>query len=357
MDFFTRHRNPAVLVLALFLQVVGLAVQVKQPTDRGPVRLVRLWGISLMVPLERAVVQAESWVHQGWSDYFYLRNVRRENRRLQEQNLRLRLELVRLTQDAGQAQRLQALFRFKEQFISDTVAAQVIGTSGSENSRLLYIDKGSSDGLKPDMAVITPEGIVGKVIRVFPASSQVLEINDQASGVGALLEKARLQGILKGAPGGGIMVHYIMSDERVERGEPVVTSGGDRIFPKGLLIGWVQRVDPGPEMFLNIRVKPAASLDRVEEVLVITRIDERQPEMIPEMPLRAADILAERLPSVPVKPPAPATSPAGKPAAAPGGAATSAAAGVSGSPVSGTPEPTPGNRPAGPPVPKKAGTP
>jgi rod shape-determining protein MreC len=249
------------------------------------------------------MVYAQGSVHKLWRNYFYLRGVRQENERLQLENLRLRLEQVRVAEDAGQAQRLQALLKFKEQFISETTGAQVIGSSGSETSRLVYVDKGSRDGIKPDMAVITPAGVVGKIVRVFPSTSQVLEINDQSSGIGAMLEKSRLQGILKGTPAGEIMVHYIMSDESVERGEAVVTSGGDRIFPKGLPIGRVVQVSPGAETFLNIRVKAAAPLDRIEEVLIITKVDEQQRDLIPEAPRRAADILALRLPSISIKPP------------------------------------------------------
>jgi rod shape-determining protein MreC len=303
MDLISRHRNLTILVAVLFAQMVGLAVQVKRPTEHGPTSLIRLWGVSLITPAENAVVHVQSWVGRIWRNYFYLRDVRRENERLQQENLRLRLEQVRMAQDAGQAHRLQALFKFKEQFISQTLAAQVIGSSGTETSRLIYIDKGTGDGIKPDMAVIAPDGIVGKIIRVFPTTSQVLEINDQSSGFGAMLEKSRLQGILKGTPSGEMMVHYIMSDEKVEVGEMVLTSGGDRIFPKGLPIGRVVRVNPGPETFLNIRVRPAAQLDRLEEVLVIMQVDERQPELVPAAPRRAADILAERLPTVPVKAP------------------------------------------------------
>src|SRR5208337_3885230 len=99
-----------------------------------------------------------------------------------------------------------------------------------------YIDKGTNDGLKPDMAVMSPSGVVGKIILVASNHAQVLEIDDPSSGVGAMLENSRLQGILKGTPAGDIMVHYIMSDEKVELGELVVTSGGDRVFPKGLPI-------------------------------------------------------------------------------------------------------------------------
>jgi rod shape-determining protein MreC len=322
MEVIHRHRNLTIFLIVLVAQVVGLAVQVKRPTDRGSTRLVRFWAISLVTPVGQAMVHAQGWAVDLWRNYFYLLGVRQENQRLQQENLHMRLEQVRMAEDAGQAQRLQALLKFKEQFISETQAAQVIGSSGSETSRLVYIDKGARDGIKPDMAVITPAGVVGKIVRVFPATAQVLEINDQSSGIGAMLEKSRLQGILKGTPAGEIMVHYIMTDEKVEPGEAVVTSGGDRIFPKGLPIGQVVQVSPGPETFLNIRVKPAAHLDRVEEVLVVTKVDERQRELVPEAPRRAADILALRLPSIQIKPPtanpeAPTPSAAGARAASP----------------------------------------
>jgi rod shape-determining protein MreC len=184
------------------------------------------------------------------------------------------------------------------------LASQVIGSSGSEQSRSIYIDKGSRDGIKADMAVITAEGVVGKVLRVFRTTSQVLLVNDQTSGVGAILEKSRLQGVLRGTPLGEVVLEKVMSDEAVQPGERVLTSGGDRIFPKGLPVGTVTRVSPGSELFLNIRVKPAADLNRLEEVLVITEQEEKEPALAEGgLPMRAADILAQRLPSVPDRPP------------------------------------------------------
>lgn len=299
----TRHKGLWVLALVLFIQVLALGVQVKRPNESGSVSLIRIWTIRTITPLQKFLVGTHDWVADTWHNYFWVRSLRTQNERLQDENWRLRMEQVRMLQDASQAQRLQALLNFKEQYVSETVAAQVIGTSGSETSRVLYIDRGSNDGIKSDMAVITPTGVVGKVMRVFPATSQVLEINDQTSGIGTILEKSRLQGILKGTPSGDALLHYIMSDEKVEVGEMVLTSGGDRIFPKGLPVGRVVSVNPGTDMFLNIRVKPSARLDRIEEVLVITKIDERQPDLLPENPQRAADILASRLPSVPAKAP------------------------------------------------------
>ncbi len=297
-----RHRNLILLVAILFLQVIGLAVQVKAPTDHGSTSLIRLWAVRIITPGEKAAIRTSRWASGVWHNYLYLRGVRRENRELREEIQRLRLEQVRLAEDASQARRLQALLGFKEQYISQTLPAQVISTTGSEFSRGVYIDKGSKDGVRQDMPVITADGVVGKVIRVYPASALVLMINDSTSGAGVILEKSRLQGIVKGTPGGETMVQNIMSDEKVEPGERVLTSGGDRVFPKGMPVGVVTDVLPGNDLFLRVRIKPAARLDRLEEVLVITKVEERSPSVEePSAPMRAVDILAQRLPSVPVK--------------------------------------------------------
>ena len=314
-NFFTRYRNAGILVLLLFAQVVGLAVQVRRTSESGSTSLIRFWVVSAITPLEKALVNTNQGVRNVWRNYFYLRGVRRENRELKEQIERLRIEQVRLSEDAAQARRLQALLGFKEQYIAQTVAAQVIGSSGSDQSHVVYIDKGSNDGIKPDMAVITPDGIVGKVLRVVHSSAQVLLINDPSSGVGAILQSSRLQGILQGTAAGEVMLRYVMSDEKVAPGDQVLTSGGDRIFPKGLPVGSVEQTNPGSDLFLNIRVKPAADLSRLEEVLVVSKVVENTPSTAePSAPLRAADILAERLPSVPPKP---ATVPATGTAASP----------------------------------------
>ncbi|HET7441334.1 MAG TPA: rod shape-determining protein MreC [Terriglobales bacterium] len=296
-----RYRNLIILVGVLFLQVLGLAVQVKRNAENESSRLIRIWTVNAVTPFEKGLVWIQSSTSNVWHNYFYLRGVRAENRQLKAEIERLRLQQVRLTEDAEQARRLQALLAFKEQFISQTVPAQVIGSSGSELSRSVYIDKGTRDGIKPDMAVITADGIVGKVFRVFHSTSQVLLIDDQSSGVGALLEKSRLQGVLKGTPAGEIVLEKVAGDEQVQSGEAVVTSGGDRIFPKGLRVGTVTRVSQSPDLFLNIRVKPAANLSKLEEVLVVTKVEEK--DIAPSLTgaERAADILAQRLPSVPDK--------------------------------------------------------
>ncbi len=312
-SFLSRFRNVIVLVLILSAQTVLLATQIKRPKDplhpeAGTTRLIRLWVVELIVPVEHVFSATGSFFGGAWHGYVDLRGVREQNRQLQDQLDRVRLEEVRLSEDAGQARRLQSLLAFKEQYISKTMAAQVVGTSGTEQSRILYIDKGSSDGLKTDMPVITPTGVVGKITKVFPNTAQVLEISDSQGGAGVMLEKSRLRGVLHGASTGYPEILNVMSDEKIEKGERVLTSGGDQVYPPGLPVGTVAQVlnDREGEPFLVVRVRPSADLNKLEDVLVITQTEEKQP-MAGEGKnnLRAADILAQRLPTVNPKPPAP----------------------------------------------------
>lgn len=339
-----RYRNLIILVGVLFLQVLGLAVQVKRGTstsEEKDTRLIRIWAVGAISPFERGLVWFRNGAGNVWHNYFYFRGVRAENRQLKEQIEQMRLEQVRLSEDASQAHRLQTLLAFKEQYISKTVAAQVIGSSGSDLSRVIYIDKGEKSGIKRDMAVMTADGVVGKVLLVYPNEAQVLLISDQSSGVGAILEKSRLQGVIRGTPNGEVVLEKVMSDEQVPSGETVLTSGGDRIFPKGMPIGTVTKVGPGKDLFLNIKIRPAADLSRLEEVLVLVEKQDRQPVADDNVRIRAADILAQRLPSVPDKP---AGDPNAPPSAIPGAtkpasAPTTGTTGVPGtktSPITGT---------------------
>jgi rod shape-determining protein MreC len=141
--FLGRYRNLLVLAAILFAQIIGLALQVRRPTDSGETRLICLWAVSAVTPIESAVIHTQEWVKNLWTTYIYLHGVRRENRELRAEIAQMKIEETRLAEDARMARRIQSLLAFKEQYIDSTIAAQVIGTSGSEQSRVLYIDKGS----------------------------------------------------------------------------------------------------------------------------------------------------------------------------------------------------------------------
>ena len=325
-SIFVRYRNLFVLLALLVAQIIGLATQVRRsgagrmtydPGDRSGVRLIRLWANALVSPPERVVEWSKMGASSIWENYFNLRHVRQQNKDLQETVDRLRLEQAALMEDARQGQRLQALLNFQEKYLYSTIPAQVIGASGSEQSWVFYLDKGSDAGLRRDMAVITANGIVGKVREVFPHSAQVLAINDQTSGAGVILEKTRIRGILRGNAAGRPQIVGILADQRIQPGEPVLTAGGDQIFPRGLPVGTVAKVvrDPDRDGFIQVIVKPAANLNQLDEVLVITSMEPRfnsqqMQDLATSEQLKGADaaaleeqrkaseIMAERLPGL-----------------------------------------------------------
>jgi rod shape-determining protein MreC len=283
-SFFVRFKNVLVLVAVLLAQTISLAIQVRRPVESGApdvrqVTLIRYWVVSTVTPLERFFHGIGHTVRGGWSNYVDLRHTRQQNDDLKRQIARLRLEQAALSEDAIQGHRLQALLDFKQHYVASTVAAQVIGTSGSDLSRVIYIDKGARDGLQPDMAVITPDGIVGKLRDVFPHTSQVLLINDQTSGAGVLLTTTRIRAILRGSTTGHIQINNLTPDNRIKPGETVLTSGGDQVYPRGLPVGTIESIAPDPDHqpYTLIQLRPAANLNQLEEVLVITGTESTLP--------------------------------------------------------------------------------
>jgi rod shape-determining protein MreC len=325
-SIFVRYRNLLALFAILLVQILILAAQVHRgesghmsvdARDSSGVRLIRLWANALVSPPERLIHSTGLGTVSLWRNYIDLRHVRQENKDLQNTVDRLRLEQAALLEDARQGQRLQALMHFQEKYVYKTLTAEVLGTSGTDQSRLVNIDKGKNAGLEHDMAVITPDGIVGKVRDVFPRSAQVLLISDQTSGAGVILETTRIRGILRGNAAGETQIVGVMADSRIQPGEKVLTAGGDEIFPRGLPVGVVEKVvrDPDQDGFIRIMVKSAAHLDRLDEVLVITSTQSRFPadqtqDMATSETLKgteaaqqnaqkkASEILAERLPGL-----------------------------------------------------------
>jgi rod shape-determining protein MreC len=228
-------------------------------------------------------------------------------------------------------------------------------------SHVLYLDKGSEDGLRPEQAVITPDGVVGKIRDVFPHTAQLLLIDDAASGAGVILASTRIRGILRGTAMGQVEINNLTADSRIKPGEQVLTSGGDLVFPRGLPVGVIDSIAPDPlhQPYTAIVIKPWANLSRLEEVLVITGTsstltptaaqDAAAAEATAEANQKAADVIAEKLPSL-------HSDAAGTPAAAGTAAAVGAGGvvsdspesqvgGVAGVPNSGLPRPKPVVRP------------
>lgn len=306
--FFRRYRNVLVLVAIVLAQTIGLATQVSRPSygshsDGHNVRLLRLWVSTLAAPPEKLLSRSGHGIRSIWNGYIDLRHLHKENEDLQQRLNQLRLHNAALAEDARQSERLRTLLAFQQQYISKTVAAQVIGNSGSDASHVLMLDKGSHDGLKPDMAVITPDGIVGKLRNVFPRSSELLLINDASSGAGVVLENTRIRAVMHGSSNGIAQITNLLPDTRIQPGDHLVTSGGDMVYPRGLNVGVVKSIEPDREHqpYTLITIQPAARLERLEEVLVITDLAthlpaDAQSDTVDQK--STSQVLGERLPGL-----------------------------------------------------------
>jgi rod shape-determining protein MreC len=260
----SRYRNLTVLLVVVVGQLLYLAYQVKTARDE---RLIRVWAVSAVTPMA-GVVEAIRHNTIGFlQDYFILLDVRDQNRKLKSDNDKLRMENVYFRNQLSTAEHARALTLFQAQSPSKTVAARVIGNSTVASAKAVFIDRGYTSAIEKGMAVVTPDGIVGKVVAVYPLVAQVLLVTDATFKVGVESQKDHVHGVLD-CGGGPCTVEQIQEEEKVTPGEWFFTSGEDRIFPKGFPVGTVISVQPGQgmkEVKLNLSGAPGG----VEEVLVV----------------------------------------------------------------------------------------
>jgi rod shape-determining protein MreC len=271
----SRHRSLALLAVVVAAQVLLLAVQIRRERQG---RLIRVWSVTLLAPIERAGVWTIDNIRGIWSHYAGLRDTSRENRELHEALNRLKLRNIVLESKAAESDRLAALLAFRQAHEDvPMIAARVIGAGADPSDKVIYLNRGEHHNLKRNMGVITPDGVVGKVIEVYPEAAQVLLITDKESGVGAMLADTRTQTPADGLGEAQLALKYVSNDEKVYVGERVVTSGQDRIFPKGWPVGAVISATPG-NPFQMIRLGPAANLQHLEEVFVLPSQQDLEPK-------------------------------------------------------------------------------
>jgi rod shape-determining protein MreC len=266
----SRHRSLFLLAGVVLLQVLLLAVQIRRDSQG---RLIRVWTVSAVSPVERSGAWGIGKIRDAWRHYFALSDTARQNEELRRENGQLKLEIMQLQSKSAEADRLAALLNFKQkQAKVPMVVARVIGSSADTNSAVLYLDQGLNEGIRKNMGVITPEGVVGKVIESFRNTCQVLLVTDRDSGVGAMIADTRIQSPVGGLGEPLLTMKYVGNDDDVKVGSRVVTSGMDRIFPKDLPVGIITQVKPGGQ-YKQIRVRPSVNVEKLEEVIVLLTTD------------------------------------------------------------------------------------
>jgi rod shape-determining protein MreC len=264
--FLERHRHSSLLVAVLLSQLFFLAYQIKSDND---VRLIRRWAVAVIGPVERGVRAGINGADSLLEEYITLYNARQESQLLRAELERARLRLHELKTRADESDELAALLELKQSYPqAPLVAARVIAASPAAATRTVLIDRGADRGVQPHMAVLTPEGVVGKVVAVFPTTAQVLLITDRKSGVGVRVADSPLAGVVKGTGGTHCQLDYVPNEETLAPGTELYTSGQDQLFPPGLPVGRIISVGPG-EIFLEAAVEPAAPLAQLDHVLVL----------------------------------------------------------------------------------------
>lgn len=196
---------------------------------------------------------------------------------LKAENEKLNARVSELSEAEATATRLESLLGLQSTYNLQSTAARIIGESSDAWSQTVTIDKGSADGMAINMPVCNSAGVIGQIIEVSANTSTVRLSTDENSGISAMVQETRAQGMLRGQPDGTLQLEYVSVDADVKEGDYIITSGIGGVYPKGLLLGTVSSVSSDPNgLYYTISVTPASRAENNEEVLVITSLTEEQ---------------------------------------------------------------------------------
>jgi rod shape-determining protein MreC len=267
VSIFEIRQHAGYLFLAVTLgHVILISAQVN---SRSGVPLLEAVTFGMFAEAQRSTSAGVSSVRGFWNRYGSLRNVEKENAELRRQIEAVQVELQERRALADRARGLQELLDLRDRSKLKTTAAEIIASSASPDFRTLTIDKGTSSGLRVDMAVIAPGGVVGRVVTPSGRAAKVQLLVDRNAAAGALVERSRAQGVVKGIGESHLQLEFVSEAADVAVGDLVVTSGIEGIFPKGFTIGRVDAVEKTGPAYKRITVMPAVDFSALEEVLVV----------------------------------------------------------------------------------------
>ncbi|MGZ8443262.1 MAG: rod shape-determining protein MreC [Candidatus Binatia bacterium] len=252
------------LLLSLYILTASARGQIKNE----PIGALLMW---ILRPLQIAGQGTANWIKGFRDNYDTLAGFRSENERLRKRLQTLEIERQRLLEAEATNRRLQQLLDFRSELPAGAITASIIAASATSWFQSCVLNKGSADGVRKGMAVVTPLGVIGKVVSVTGRTAKVLLLTDPNSGIDVLVQRARSRGIVSGSLESGTVLKYVKRSEDVQEGDRLVTSGLDNVFPKGMLAGTVIKVRKQSRgLFQTVEVLPAVQASLVEEVLVVS---------------------------------------------------------------------------------------
>ena len=266
LGFLFRHRTVSLFGLVLLAGLALLTLGARSPGWGLPVE----WLSPVITPLQRATTHVHRGALSIWDGYRSLRDGWSENERLRQEVKDLRVSQLQLGELQWENRRLRDLLGLAERLPLQTVAAEVIAREWNGWVRSFTVNRGGAHGVERLQPVIAPEGVLGRVAQVRVGSAIIQLVSDPASSVSAITQRSRVQGIVEGGPSGQVRLKFPAQETPIEEGELVVTSGLGGVFPKGLPLGRVSRVNPpAAGLFRYAQVTSAVEIPRVETVLIL----------------------------------------------------------------------------------------
>ena len=267
LAFLRKNQVPLSCFLCLLLSVYILTAGARGQLKNEPLGAVLMF---LMRPLQIAAQGTVNWISGLRDNYDTLAGFRSENERLRKRIQTLEIDRQRLLEAEATNNRLKQLLDFRSLLPGKVVTASIIANTASSWFHSCTLDKGSADGVRKGMAVVTPLGVVGQVVSVTPRTAKVLLLTDPNSGIDVLVQRTRARGIVSGSLENGTVLKYVKRSEDIQEGDRLLTSGTDGVFPKGMLAGIVIKVTKQHiGLFQFVEVLPAVQSARIEDVLVV----------------------------------------------------------------------------------------
>jgi rod shape-determining protein MreC len=261
-----RQRTGILFVAVMLLHVVLISAQVN---SKSGVPVLEAVTFGIFSEAQRTMSGAVSSVRRVWTGYIGLRHLKQENDALKRDLAAAQIAAQEQSALASRARGLEKLLELRDRTSLQTAAAEIIGTAPMQDFRTVTIDKGTREGLRPDMAVIAPAGVVGRIVVPSARSAKVQLLVDRNAAAGAIVERSRAQGVVVGVGGDLLEMEYVSEVYDLVVGDVVVTSGIDGIYPKGFVIGRIESMDRSGGAYKRIVVRPAVDFNGLEEVLVV----------------------------------------------------------------------------------------